>query len=46
LGVTLSDPLMVRETVAVDTLASRATSRMFIGSSRYSRLQVADSSGA
>src|SRR6185312_14762425 len=30
-AVTLSEPLMVRETVAVETLASRATSLMFIG---------------
>src|ERR1700761_2791701 len=30
-AVTLSDPLMVRDTVAVETLASRATSLMFMG---------------
>jgi hypothetical protein len=29
-AVTFSEPLIVRETVAVDTLASRATSFMFI----------------
>src|SRR5579875_3226464 len=30
-GVTLSEPLIVRETVAVETRARRATSLMFIG---------------
>ena len=29
-GATLSEPLMVRDTVAVETRATRATSRMFI----------------
>jgi hypothetical protein len=35
-GVTLSEPLIVRETVAVETLASLATSLMFMS---YPRVQ-------
>src|SRR6185437_2745601 len=37
-AVTLSEPLMVRETVAVETLASRATSLMFIGNPKLYRI--------
>jgi hypothetical protein len=36
-GVTLSEPLIVRETVAVDTLASLATSLMFMSHPKYNK---------
>src|SRR5579862_2027148 len=45
-ALTLSEPLMVRETVAVETLASLATSLMFIEGQRYADGRLGGQSGA
>src|SRR5271170_5621320 len=45
-GETLSEPLMVRETVAVETRATRATSLIFIALSCFNRRRHVVNAGA